>query len=237
MTKTTAKVPADLVDAITAGANPVIDLDEAHRAVLRRSASSANADAVEAEIEVDRLSRAIELLGDSDDAQKNLATAKRIAGERRRRATKLAGMAGIDDVADLELDVRLYVADQLRATQEDQVARELHFAHPDLFAATDDELALPRNPSSPAPVTVDVLRERAFAGRAQIAAYTHWLTEHAGDGPELVDDPNNTLRQSGVTSLRRFLGLKTATPDDDLEARNAAKGAEDPRLGHTGPGQ
>jgi hypothetical protein len=36
MTKTTAKVPADLVDAITAGANPVIDLDEAHRAVLRR---------------------------------------------------------------------------------------------------------------------------------------------------------------------------------------------------------
>lgn len=231
-TKPAAKVPSDLVDAITGGATPVIDLDDAHRGVLRRAASTANADAVEAEIEVDRLGLAIELLGDTDGAQANLKTAKRIAAERRRRATELMAMAGITKVADLDLDVRLYIAEQLKAAQENQVDAEVRWAHPDLFAATDDEVALPRHPNTPPPATVDTLRQRALAGRARVASYANWLTANHAEGPELADDLNNAQRQAGVDTLRRFLGM-TVTADTAAEDRNAAKAAEDPALGAT----
>lgn len=232
---TKPKVAAEHLDAITGGANAVVDLDEAHRGVLRAGAANANADAVVAEIEAARLAKAIELLGDNPDAQANLERAQRIAAERRRRADGLAKKAGITGPADLAIDMRLFVANQLAAAQTNQVAAEEAFAHPDLWAVSDDEASLPRHPDAPPPVTADTLRVRALSGRAQIGAYVDWLNEHQADGPEPSDDLVDPARQVGVDALRRFMGLKVAAgaDDDARTAAEAAKAAEDPRLGHT----
>lgn len=237
MPTTKPKVAAEHLDAITGGANAVVDLDEAHRGVLRSGAATAHADAVVAEIEAARIAKAIELLGDNPDAQASLERARKIATERRRRADGLAKKAGITGPADLSIDMRLFVANQLAAAQTNQVGAEEQWAHPDLWAVSDEEASMPRHPDAPPPITADTLRIRALSGRAQIGAYVDWLNEHQGDGPEPTDDLVDPGRQGGVDALRRFMGIKTASSagaDDDAQAAaNAAKAAEDPTLGRT----
>lgn len=199
----------DLAAMVTGDGRPLLDLDEALTASVKADASSVNADAVIAEVEARRLELLVEAQPGNEMAKESLARAKKIAGDRRKRADKLMARAGIKSRSDLALDMRLWAVDQLEDSQRQQVKYEDRLANPDLFVVSDEEAILPRHHDSPPPLTLAKIKEDALVGRTQIQAYTEWLNDRLEkDGPLPEPDPNGLQGQRTASALRlaRFAG-------------------------------
>lgn len=200
----------------------IVDMDKTLDNMWRGELVSAELNAVIAEIETRQYELLLQDYPEEQQVADHLTVIKKIATDRRRRASGVAAAGKVKNVIDV-VDARLTVVAQLQKAEEEQIAAAARLEHLDLFVVTPEEVAAQMQQRMRDPMvnqlsirTEEQLRFDAAQTGAHVQALNEWLKKHPGPPPK--DSTNNPVQQPAVDTLRRWMVANGQLDEAELDS-------------------